>query len=564
MPSDLCTYAVLARELKDDLTPGKVRKIGMPEKDEVRLTVFKDRVRTLVFSFHPDVPYVLSDAPKKENPAGAPSFCMLLRKHLSNALLTDVSVFNGDRIIRADFETGGKTFSLFCELTGRCCCLVFTDENGRILGCAGGGAKAKNRNLAAGAPYEPPPKTGKPSLADLDGIKRLLLSTPADTPADALLKSADGLSRRTAAEIVFRAGSGFPIAEKDADAIISQIAVFNGIYGTPSFVPCVLPGSKDYFVSPYLSLADRESYVEKGSLGEAAALCYALSDGAVRRDRRIRETAALAKKYASKLEKKISGLRSKLVECAGMENVRRDAELLAANVWRIKRGDSSVSVEDYYDSNAPRSIPLDETKTPKQNVAALYARYGKLKRARAGTEEALERCLPELEYVRTIEDELTRAEEADLPAVRDELAALGAIKKQTVRRGGKTPVRAAPRSYVLDGFEIVAGTNNVLNEDVTFGIGRSRDVWLHVKDLHGSHVIIRRKADEEIPEAVLLSAAETAAYYSEGRNGENVPVDFTERKFVRRIRNAGPGMVSYSGHRTVYVSPKDNSTKKEE
>ena len=242
-----------------------------------------------------------------------------------------------------------------------------------------------------------------------------------------------------------------------------------------------------------------------------------------------------------------------------MENVRISAELLANNQYKISRGEPSVTVENYYDDMRPITIKLDVTKTPAQNVQHLFNKYNKLKRAKEISREQIEEYSKELDYVNSILDALSRAELSDAENIKDELVALKIIKKQGGNGRKKVVQKSAPKTYEKDGFTIYVGTNNVLNNEVTFKIGRSYDVWLHVKNHHGSHVIIRKNSENDvIPDSVLSSAAETAAYFSEASNSENVAVDYTERRNVRRIKDAGLGMVNYDDYKTIFVTPKNN------
>lgn len=177
-----------------------------------------------------------------------------------------------------------------------------------------------------------------------------------------------------------------------------------------------------------------------------------------------------------------------------MENVRISAELLANNQYKISRGEPSVTVENYYDDMRPLTIKLDVTKTPAQNVQHLFNKYNKLKRAKEISREQIEEYSKELDYVNSILDALSRAELSDAENIKDELVALKIIKKQGGNGRKKVVQKSAPKTYEKDGFTIYVGTNNMLNNEVTFKIGRSYDVWLHVKNHHGSHVIIRKTA----------------------------------------------------------------------
>ena len=208
----------------------------------------------------------------------------------------------------------------------------------------------------------------------------------------------------------------------------------------------------------------------------------------------------------------------------------------------------------------PITIPLDVTKSPQQNAAALFNKFNKLKRAKVISAEQLTVYSAELDYTLSILDSLTRAEIADVEEIKEELVNLKIIKKTQPKRGGKQPEKAQPKSFITpDGHTVLVGTNNVMNNLLTFKTARSYDIWFHVKNHHGSHVIIRKNDETEgICEEDLLLAAQTAAYFSEAASSDNVAVDYTERRNVRRIKDGGFGMVNYDNYKTVFVTPKNN------
>lgn len=567
MPSDLLTYKILAKELDDLLRNGKVQKINQPERDEVRFSIYNDCNYTLVISYNPSAPRIHIADDKKDNPYTPPALCMLLRKYLTGATVTGIGIFNDDRIFKIDFL--GKTelmdarrYIMYCELMGRYSNLVFCDENNKVLDCAvrlGFEAKAK-RSLMPGLTYSAPEKGGKAELYEYEKIKNSLTETSEDNAVGALLKSVNGLSKQSAAEIIMRADAPYPFDKNGAIKIAEQITFFNDIYKSSAFIPCVLPDYSDYFVTPYLSLNTADQYKKYPSLNGAVNACYILADKKIRIDSYSKNILNLTKRHRDKLKKKIKFAEVKSAECADMESVRINAELISANIYKIKRGDKSVTVQNYYDEMRDKTIPLDVSKSPQQNAAALYNKFNKLKRAKVITEQQLADYKRELDYTLSILEELSRADMADINDIKEELVQLKIIKKPQLKRGEKKPARAMPKSYEVDGHTIIFGTNNVQNNEVTFKIGRSFDIWMHIKNHHGCHLIIKKNDENEvISDNILLSAAETAAYYSEAKNGENTAVDYTDRKFVRRIKNAGPGMVTYDNYMTVFVTPKDNS-----
>lgn len=563
MPQDLLTLKTLQKELNSLLAPGKIQKINQPEKDEVRFVVYSGGTSyTLVASANPNAARIHIAYDKKENPYSAPAFCMLLRKHLLGATIKDISIAGDDRVFRISLSARTemqdvKDFFVVVELMGRYSNVILLDENDIILDALVriGVSEKGRRVIMPGAKYTPQPKGDKAELYDKEGIKSRLEKSDKATLYDALLSSVNGLSKQSAKEIAFLSEN----AVNPVDKAIEEITFFDEIFGKTAYKPCVLKDYSDFFVTPYKSQGDENDFVFFPTLNGAVNACFTLSDKSQREKNYFKDIIVLTKRHRDKLVKKIEIAREKLIECDDMENVRISAELLANNQYKISRGEPSVTVENYYDDMRPLTIKLDVTKTPAQNVQHLFNKYNKLKRAKEISREQIEEYSKELDYVNSILDALSRAELSDAENIKDELVALKIIKKQGGNGRKKVVQKSAPKTYEKDGFTIYVGTNNVLNNEVTFKIGRSYDVWLHVKNHHGSHVIIRKNSENDvIPDSVLSSAAETAAYFSEAANSENVAVDYTERRNVRRIKDAGLGMVNYDDYKTVFVTPKNN------
>lgn len=560
MPSDLLTYKVLASELDSLLKGGKIQRITQPEKDEVRLTVRSAATYNLVISVNPNAPRLHVADDKKDNPYTAPTFCMLLRKHLSGSVLNGIEIFNCDRIFKLSFTGKSemqdvRSFSLYVELMSRYSNIILTDENDKILDSAvrlGLSLEAK-RIIMPNVKYLPPEKGDKAELFQYGKIAEKLSAAASGDLVSDLLKSVNGLSRESAAEIVFRARKN---TVGETESLVEQITFFNDIYQNNKLIPCALPDYSNFFVTPYLSLMPENDYVKFDSLNAAVNACFTLSDKKIRKESYAKDIVVLVRRHRDKLLKKIGYAEEKLKECANMEKSRVLGELLTANLYRVKKGDKSVTVENYYDEMKPCAIPLDVTKSPQQNAASYYNKYNKLKRAEDFSNKQLEQYKLELNYINSVWDALSRADISDVEDIKEELKKLKIIKTKSAKKGEKKPAKSQPKSFECGGFKIYVGTNNILNNEVTFKLGRSFDIWLHVKEHHGSHVIIRKNAETDVvPESVIAKAAQAAAFYSEASKSDNVAVDYTERRNVRRIKDGGPGMVTYENYKTVFVKP---------
>jgi Predicted RNA-binding protein homologous to eukaryotic snRNP len=562
MPQDLITIKCLAAELDYALKGSRVTKITQPESDELRFELKKNGNKlTLVVSANPAAPRLHLATDKKDNPYNAPAFCMHLRKYLTGAEVTSVAAANDDRIFKISFAARdelnfNRDYMLFFEQMSRYSNIILTTADGIVSDClhrVNFDVEAE-RVLVPTAAYVFPKKADKAEAYDCSAVKSRLLATTESTPFNALIKNVNGLSKATANELILKSGLTVPVTEAGADKLIDALAPFNEGIKSELFNPCVSADFSDYFLFPYDCI--RTDYIFCDTLNEAAERYYEKSDKISRIKRKAKDIIALVKRHRDRLVKKLGFANEKLAECENMESEKLKGELLTANLFRLKKGDASVTLQNYYDDYKPIDIPLDVKKTPQQNAAAYYTKYAKLKRAKVFAEEQVSEYDAELKYVNSILEELDRADLQDIPDIRQELMNLGILKKQALKKGEKRPLPSRPKEYAIGDYSVFVGTNNILNNLVTFDIGRSFDLWLHVKTEHGAHVIIRKNNESDIiPDEVIASAARIAAFYSSAKNSENVAVDYTERRNVRRIKGAGAGMVSYINYQTVFVNP---------
>ncbi len=565
MPTDLLTLKGLAYELDNLLSGGRIQKITQPEADEIRLEIKNNGERyTLVISANAVAPRCHLTSDKKDNPQTAPAFCMHLRKYLLSAEIKKISLSNDDRIFRFDLEgrdelRENKTYSLFFEQMSRYSNIILTLSNGKISDCLHRVNLEENakRILIPTAKYEFPEKGNRAELYEYEKIFEYLLHTTETDAQQAVLKSINGLSKLSAEELVFRSKLSYPYDENGINRFIETLTYFNSIFEKSLQKPSVLSNFDDFFVTPYECLNDVK-YISCPTLNQAAEQHFFRCDRKSRIQTSSKDILVVAKRHRDKIVKKISFAKDKLTECENMENIKLFGELLTSNLYKLKKGDKSVEVENYYDNYSPVTIALDEKKTPQQNAAAYYNKYSKLKRAEAFARQQLEEYTVQLDYIESIVEELSRADTTDIPDIKTELMNLGIIKKQLPQKGAKRPLPAQPKEFEISGYKVYVGTNNVLNNTVTFDIGRSYDIWLHVKNHHGSHAIIyKNQENDSVPEEVISKVAAIAAFYSSARLSQNVAVDYTERRNVKRCKGAGLGMVNYQNYKTVYVNPSE-------
>lgn len=559
MPLDAICTAALCGELEQAIAGGRIDKVQQPERDMLLLSLRangKNR-RLLIAAGTGNARAHLTES-AFENPAEPPMFCMLLRKHLVGAHIVSVFQPDWERMLILLLDTHDELGvdsrkQLIVEMIGRSANVILVGEDGRIIDCMrrvdfAGDAM---RRLLPGMIYRMPPKQEKLSFFESSSETRLGFISAADpqTPMDKwLLDHFSGLSPLICREIAFRCGGDYDLLPAQLDAL--QETVENGEY-----TPCLLtregkPLDFSFLrISQYGDAAQREICDSFSAMLDAF---YTRRDKQEQQRRRGHELQRTVKSARDRLARKLCGQREELKRTENREEVRRRAELVTANLYRLKRGDCSLLCENYYEPECSEiTIPLDPLKTPQQNAAAMYKEYNKLKGAEQHLSVLVAQGEQQLDYLNSVLDELERAEsEKDLSDIRRELAEAGILHKRKDARPDKGKAQA-PLRFVTDaGLEVLVGRSNVQNDELTTKLARRTDTWLHTQKVHGSHVILR--CDGLKPDEVSLAqAASIAAYYSQGREGGKVPVDYTMVRFVRKPSGALPGKVIYNDYHTI-------------
>lgn len=548
------------------LTGSRVEKIHQPTRDTVLLLLKTAAGREkLLIAANPASPRLHLTGEAPENPAEPPMFCMLLRKHLSGARLTAIHQPPMERIAEFTFscfdELGDPVEKkLIAELMGKTCNLYLLDGDGRILDCLrriGIDANIK-RPALPGLYYQSPEPVEKadPLTADLEAI---LKAPGADLLHQRLMDNLGGLSPLVCREAALYA-AGDPMARlegADAAPIAEKLREFFEKYITqpmPYYVPDRDGTPKQYAFCPILQYGG--SCLTADSFGALLDACYTLRD----RKEAIRQKSQAIRKtvsnLASRTVKKLAVQEKELLATYDRERLRQLGDIVTANLHRIQKGQRVLTAEDFYDEEMKTvEIPLSPILSPQQNAAKFYKDYSRMKNAEKELTRQLELGRQELTYLQSVLEELDRAQvEGELEEIRRELQEGGYIKPDSGKKKMKQPKLPPLRFVSTDGYEIYVGRNNGQNEALTFRSARKDDLWLHAQKVHGSHVIIAC-AGAVPPDNTVTQAAQLAAYYAETAGGQNVPVDVTPVKQVKKPPNAKPGMVIYHTYRTVVVNP---------
>lgn len=559
MPLDAVTVSALAKELNERLEGGRIDKVQQPERDMLLLSLrAKGENLRLVIAAGTGNARAGITRGSFENPAEPPMFCMLMRKHLVGARILSVTQPEYERMLIFTLDTHDELGvqsekKLAVELIGRSANAVLIGADGRIIDCMRRMDFAGDalRRMLPGMIYRLPPKQEKPAFFALDPAQRRALIAAADktVPVDKwLMDSFSALSPLICRELAYRCNNDYVNLPDACDALCEAVAAGElapwliSIDGKP----------KDFSfmaISQYGPAAQLERY---DSFSEMLDAFYTRRDRAEQQRRRSHDLTKTVRTLRDRQQRKLAAQYEELRRTEGREDIRHQAELVTANIYRLRRGDRSLECEDYYDPACPVvHIELDPLKTPQQNAAALYKEYNKLKAAEQHLTVLTREGERQLDYLNSVLDELERAEtDRDLSDIRRELTETGYIR---ARKGGKAE-RVKPQSPMKfvsdDGLEILAGRSNAQNDELTLKLARRTDYWLHTQRVHGSHVIIRCEG-EEPPPRTLEQAAGIAAYYSQARGAGKVQVDYTMVRNVRKPSGALPGKVIYTDHKTL-------------
>ncbi len=583
MPFDSFMTAALAFELEQKLCGLKVDKVFQPERDEIDFLFHIPHRNRLIINCTASTPYMALSNQVRENPSVPPMMCMLLRKHLSRAKITSVTQLGFDRIIRIAFDSGDemgfyKSKYLYCEMMGRGSNLIFADENQKILAAFRQNDLTTkfDRIVMVGVPYEPMPQQDKidPVTCTKEAFFEAVKEAVADTRGDLFFqKQFLGFGKLTAREIVFRAtgDAETPLCHCSLEDLWDSFSQVVSLVRNKEFSPCLIYESKEQFLcgeSPLdFSFMEIRQFSNKffiypcESASEAIEQFYLLRNQKERHRQHYNDIAQILKSCKNRLEKKISLQEIQLMEAQDADKDKRLGDLIIQEMYRIKRGDTELSATDYaVDPPATVMVPLDGMLSPSQNAQKYYRDYNKKKTAQIMLKEQIEIAQKELDYVESVTASLQTASTAsDLMQIRQELShwsygrrlTTGLKKPQAKKEKPKPKETKSP-----NGFTLYIGMNNLQNDSVSTVLAEKEDLWFHVKNYHGSHVLLKCEPDRAFENDDIEYAASLAAYYSEVRESTRVEVDYTAARFIKKPGGAKPGFITYKNHHSVIVEPK--------
>ncbi|WP_270326379.1 fibronectin-binding protein EfbA [Enterococcus malodoratus] len=553
------THAMV-RELKDQLVTGRISKIHQPYENEVVLVIrAQGKNRRLLLSAHPSYARIQLTEIAYTNPENPPNFVMMLRKHLEGAILEDIHQVENDRVVHFTFskrdELGDlQNIVLIVELMGRHSTIVLLNkETGKILDAIKHIGHSQNtyRSILPGSEYIEPPKQEQlnPFHAPKEQVFKIL-STAEILDGRYLQQNFQGLGRDTAEELVFR------LTQRPNEKMAVWAEFWQSVQD--DLTPTVGTKNDKEFFAP-LAFETLENTTAYDSL---STLLDAYYGEKAEKDRVKQLGNDLIRKVDNEIKRnqtKLAKREKTLHDSENAEEFRRDGELLTTFMTQVPRGAESVELQNYYEENAPIVIKLNPALTPNQNAQKYFQKYQKLKNAVKLIYNQIAEAKDEIAYLESVLAQLEIAGPMDIEVIKEELVASGYLKRKRSKKNRKQTPSKPERFVASDGTEILVGKNNLQNDQLTLKQARKTDIWLHAKNIPGSHVIVK---SNDPSEETLLEAAELAAYFSKFRQSAQVPVDYVAVKHVHKPNGVKPGFVIYENQKTLFVTPEESLVEK--
>ena len=574
MPLDAICLQGVVGELAPQLTGSRIEKIQQPARDQIILLLRGSR--RLFLNAGANQPRIHLTEQLRDNPSQPPMFCMLLRKHLSGGIIESVRQEPLERVVTltvlASDEMGERSrFTLVWEGMPRRANLILCDRDGRIIDCLRRVdlEAEQDRQVMPGLFYRLPTRQDKRSPLSVteEEFAALLGRAAPDAPLDGwLLDIFTAISPLVARELTVRACGSTDAPASQGNALWDVFSRWQKAVNENTFTPTLIKrnGSLADFtygpVTQYGTYAETEVY---DSLSHLLDDFYEKREQAERVKQKGRDLLKTATTARDRVRRKLAAQEKELAACLDRDHLRICGELITANLYRMERGQSRLTAQNYYDENcADVDIPLDVRLSPQENAARYFKQYAKAKTAEKYLTAQLQRGREELQYLESVLQELAQAEsEQDFNDIRTELTDGGYLRG----RGKKQPgfQRASkPREFRSSaGLRILVGRNNRQNDRLTTKDADKRDIWLHTQKIHGSHVILCTGGAEP-DEQSLMEAASLAAYFSQAQGSTKVPVDYTPVKFVKKPAGAKPGMVVYTTYQTMLADPDEELVKR--
>lgn len=543
------THALI-KELNTTFAGGRIHKIQQPYEMELVLTIRANRKNhKLLISAHPSFGRIQVTEQAYNNPETPPNFTMVLRKYVEGNIIDSIEQYDNDRIIlfnltRRDELGDASQQQLIVEIMGRHSNIFLLDKDKKIIDAIKHVPMYQNtfRTILPGATYQLPPiqnqvnpfKVGE----NFESDKSLMT-------AKFLQSQLMGLGRDSAIELA-------SLIEKDSRKPYQVIQDFCADFENPNPTLVVQDDKQHFLVFPYTTISGEESHYD-----DLSALLTAYYAKKSKHDY-VRQVGnaiiQVVEKNLTHQHKRLANLNQDMEKSSKADTFQLKGELLTTFLYQIEKGQTEVTLANYYDNDQPITISLDPALTPSQNAQKYYHKYNKLRNAINHIEKQKVVAEAEIQYLESIQTQLNFAEPNELADIRDELIDQGYLKKQKQdKKKRSNNASAKPREYkTVEGNRILVGRNNKQNDQLTLRQANKNHYWFHTKDIPGSHVILETNDPSK---AEITQAAELAAAYSKYSQSNNVPVDYTQVKHVKKPNGSKPGFVNYFEQKTIFVTP---------
>ncbi len=555
--------AAVAKEL-NNWAGARVEKIHQSSQTCFYLQLYGNGQRgNFVISASASRPILAITADSVARPDTPTPTCMLYRKHLQNGKFVGAEWVENERIIRFIFDAADemgyiKRKHIYAEMMGKYSNVILTDDKDKILSASSvSDITSGVRAVMAGMPYEFPPKQDKISVFDVSDKDFLALAKEkAGLSASAfLLRTFLGFSPAVARELAYRAfgDSDTPIDGGNAPCLLAQFNWLKQALNNGEFVPNAVFNGDDGVEYSFIPLTQYQQNIkEYESFSHLLTDYFGKKEEAVNISGYSKEILRTVNTHLSRGKKKLTLLNEELSDCAAMENMRIKGDVVTANIYRIKQGDSSVTGMDY-ENGTEITVSLDIALSPAKNAQKYYKKYAKMKRASVMLAQQIEKTKAECDYLESVLLFIDRAASPqELAEIKTELAEGGYINGKANAKKKKTPAAKPLAFTTTDGLLVRVGRNNKQNDQLTGNADRN-ELWFHIKGFHGSHVILTPNGNEEPTDRDYNEALMLAAYYSEKRGSANVEVDYTRVRNLKKPAGSAPGFVTYDKYYSAVV-----------
>jgi predicted ribosome quality control (RQC) complex YloA/Tae2 family protein len=580
MPFDSSALKAITIELRELLTGGRITKIYQTNPLDLLLIIrSKGDNQQLLLSAHPSLHRVhLTQGPKGQ--ALPPSnFCMVLRKHLEGGKIKNIEQLDFERILEITVETRDEigecnTNKLFIEIMGKHSNIILVDQDGKIIDSIKhiGPSMSRVRTILPNHPYSSVPNFDRvnPLRCSREDFERLIMQQPNEDLKQSFISFFTGISPLLFQEIIYRSGleNNRVIKTLEASELNKLYEVFSSIFLeiANNVFECNLIYNQDLSLNDFavyplfhIPASQKQKMCNSNQVVDYFYNKKTLQDKLLNIKKELLKIIDVAlKRNRQKQDKLLNELKSN----ANWEELRIMGELLYANLHMLRPGIDKVTLINFYDEKKNKmTIKLDPMKSPAENAQLYFKKYNKCRNSIKAGKEQLTLTSNEIAYLESLSTSIVNSENLEeLEEIREEMIEQGLLRKHNLN--GKKNVVSQPLKFISrDSFQILVGKNNRQNDLLTLKTAKSDDLWFHAKNIPGSHVLIKTEG-RAVPDNTIEDAAILAAYYSKAKFSGKTPVDFTQKKFVRKPKGAKPGMVIYENQTTIYVNPNSPIRKK--